>query len=411
MVWLALFAVVVTFLDVLGWWGWQQATRTMVGNPEGCAARIGGDPLLALPGAVQCSRRLTSGVLAGVSTNTLVGALERIAALQKVWYWNHPDGFRHASRSAMIRGEFDEGLEQLRLALARDPTSAFLHRWAAMLMRASGRHERCLEHLADARAISPVGGGEILELSERDEGWLRLEALRRRLDLYPRQRTATVIELARELRRAGQTGEARAMLETLGGRPMVAIELARWDLERGEAVSAVDRLEAVAVRPAYPVSVRGAAWAMLAEARDLVGDSKGALAAARQAVMLDPESTAPYLALAAIAERRENPPAALEHLRTAWGLAPTDVGLLRRIAAVAEKADRPGDARRALERAVELEPSNPDLAVQLVDFHLRHGQYMEAALQLSSSLDRFPTDERLLELAGRLRLEVERPGG
>jgi Tfp pilus assembly protein PilF len=408
---LAVFAVVVTILDVVGWWGWHRTTRNIDTNPEGCAARVADDRLLALPKAVQSSRRLASGVLAGASTTTLAAALERIGGLQKAWFWNHPEGFRHASRAALIRGDFDQALEQLEHALTRDPTSAFLHRWAAMLMRASGRHERCLEHLADARAISPTGRGEMIELSERDEGWLRLEALRRRFDFYPRQRTATAIELSRELRRTGQTGEARAMLEALVGHPMVAIELARWDLDRGEPVSAVERLEVVAVRTAYPVSVRGAAWAMLAEARDLLGDARGAVAAARQAVTLDPESTAPYLALATIAERREDPAAALEHLRTAWGLAPTDVGLLVRVAGVAERADRPGDARRALERAVELEPSDPELAGQLVAFHLRHGQYMEAALLLSSSLDRFPTHDRLLELAGRLRREVDGPGG
>jgi predicted TPR repeat methyltransferase len=112
--------------------------------------------------------------------------------------------------------------------------------------------------------------------------------------------------------------------------------------------------------------------------------------------------------MARLAERRGDTEGALAHLRRAWGLTPTDVRLLNRISEVAEAAGESGDARLALRRAAELAPDSAAQAARLVDFELRHGLYMEAALDLGRFLDRFPTDPTLLRLADRLQRDVTR---
>jgi len=89
-------------------------------------------------------------------------------------------------------------------------------------------------------------------------------------------------------------------------------------------------------------------------------------------------------------------------------VAPADVNVLIRVATAAERAGQSGDARLALERAAALAGDRPENTARLVDFLLRHGDYMEAALKLSAALDSFPTDPALLRLAARLRRETAR---
>ncbi len=99
---------------------------------------------------------------------------------------------------------------------------------------------------------------------------------------------------------------------------------------------------------------------------------------------------------------------ALDQLRRAWGMNPTDISLLMAVARTAEKAGQYDDARLALERAKTVDPDNPYLSAALVEFYLRRGDFMDATTTLSDALDRFPTDPRLLRLADRLRAEVRR---
>ena len=239
--------------------------------------------------------------------------------------------------------------------------------------------------------------------------WVRLEALRRRLDRYPRRRASAAVELARELRDRGQTAAARDVLNAYARHPEVALEQARWHLEAGRFMVAESEALAIAEKLRYPTSLRVRAWTAVAEVRQLAGDPDGAVEAAREALRLGPDSAAPFVAMAALAESRSAPDEALEHLRRAWGVAPTDVSVLLRFAAVAERTGHAHDARLALERAVQLAPDDPTLTVRLVELHLRQGDYTDAAMRLSAALDRFPTDQRLLSQAERLRREVGEP--
>ena len=174
----------------------------------------------------------------------------------------------------------------------------------------------------------------------------------------------------------------------------------------GEYTQALDLLMPIAYRRTNPRPIRAHAWSMAAIARDLDGDSEGAISAAGEALKLDPDSSAPYVTLAGLAQSRGNFDGALEHLRRAWGMDPADTRLLTRIASVAEQAGRQEEALLALERAVEIDPGSPELAVRLISLQLRAGRYAEATVALSQALDRHPTDPGLLGLADRLPREI-----
>ena len=84
----------------------------------------------------------------------------------------------------------------------------------------------------------------------------------------------------------------------------------------------------------------------------------------------------------------------------------------RRELAAANAYRQDGLPARAIEhyrRAVEIDPDSATLAVRLVQLQLRSGRYTEAAVTLSESLDRHPTDPGLLRLADRLQREIGIP--
>jgi Tfp pilus assembly protein PilF len=408
---LAIGAVLVGAVDAVGWLWWQEMSRTLESNATDGADRLLHGKPMALPTTAQLGRRLTLRSLTAAPTSLVVIALERISGHQKRWLWVDPNGFENAAVAALISQRMEGGLDQLRGALSRDPTSPRLHRLMALVLKRAGNEEGFLDHLAEAEAIAAAPAGDPrLELSDTALAQVRLEALRRRLDRYPRQRANAAVALARELKKQGQNARAADVLRAHVGHPEVALEHARWHLDAGSFVAAENEALAIAERRRYPTSLRVDAWTVVAEVRHLAGDPAGAVAAAHEALRLGPDSAAPYVALATLAERGSAPGEAVEHLRRAWGVAPTDIGVVLRFAVAAERSGDIHDARLALERAVELEPDDPSVAARLVDFHLRHGEFTEAALRLSAALDRFPTDQRLLSQAERLRREVGQPG-
>jgi tetratricopeptide (TPR) repeat protein len=393
-------------VDTIGWQSWRTITNTLRVNPEGAAVRLATSPLMVLPSLAVRTRRLAVSELGSGTLETLVGALTRVGRLQRRWLPADGVGFVNLSREEYLRGRPQASIDAVTSALARDPTSAYFHRLQAVFHFSVGDRESALPELAVAEAIAPGLRNPALELIAEDERQIRLEGLRLRADFYPRRRTETALALARELRIGGDDSRARTLLAELRGRPDVEIEIARWAIEAGDYSGALELLLPVASRRANPRAVRARAWSSVAIARDLDGDGEGAVSAAREALKLDPDSPAPYVTLAGLAQGRGDLEGALEHLRRAWGMNPADTRLLTRIASVAEQAGKLEDALLALERAVEIEPGSPRLASRLVELQLRGGRYTEAAVTLSESLDRHPTDPRLLSLADRLHREV-----
>jgi Tfp pilus assembly protein PilF len=401
-------SVTVFTADTLGTWWWRETAADLAITPANGAARLANGGMLWVPAAVQRSRWLVSSDLIGAEASTIVAGLNRLGGLQRRLFPADPEGFKNGARAALVDNRVTEANRQLEEALLRDPSSPRLHRLVALVRFETGQRDVCLEHLADAESLAPGLRSPAVEVLPDEEKWIRLEGLRRRLDRYPRQRVATILTLAEEYRRGGLGERGRAMLEREIPHPEVELSLARWDRRDEKYRESADRLQALIDRRSYPAALRARAWALMAEVRDLQGNEDGAREAAEHALQLDPSSAAPYLALASLAENRGEWERALGHLRSAWGLAPTDTRLLLRIARVAEKADEPHDAQLALERAVQLEPASPVVAARLVDFLLRHGEYYEATVRLTGFLDRFPTDARLLRLADKINREVTR---
>ena len=403
---LAVAAVLVAVVDTVGWYCWIGITRTMAVNPEAGAVRLASSWTVPLPPFVARSRRMATRDLGMASREAAVQALTRLSGLQTRWLPVDPIGFTNLSRDLLLRDRPREGLLMLGDALRRDPTSPSLHRLSALVLLSLGDHRGGLAELAAAEALAPALRGPKVELTPEDQRWVRLEGLRLRRDFYPRQPTQTAVKLARELRVDGDNAAARDVLSEFESHPEVKMELARWAIDDEDPEHALWLLATITSRTGFPRPLRARAWAMTAVALDQEGDDSGALVAAHTALGLDPRSSAPYVTLAGLAQRRGDSTAALAHLRRAWGMDPTDTRLLVRIAAVAEAAGKPADALLALGRAVEIDSESPDLAARLVSLQLRTGQFTEATLTLSHALDHFPTDPQLLRLAEKLRRDV-----
>ena len=402
----ATFAVSVGVVDSVGWQFRRTIAKTLTVHPEAAAVKLGSSPLVALPSLMVRTRWLVTGDLAGATEESLLRALTRVGHLQRRWLPADATGYVNLAREEFLRGRAQESVDALEKALIRDPTSAYLHRFLALFLLSVGEHSSALSELSVAEAIAPGLRRPEVELAAEDQRQVRLKGLRLRAEFYPRRRTETTLALAREIRIDGDEAGAYSMLEDLRGRPAVEIEIAQWSIEAGAYLEALNLLLPVARRQTNPRALRARSWSMVAVAQDLDGNGEEALSAARRAVELDPNSPAPYVALAGLAQGRGDLEGALDHLRRARGMNPVDIRLLTRIASVAEQAGKHDEALLALERAVEIDSGSPQLAARLVELQLRTGHYTQAAVTLSESLDRHPTDPGLLNLADRLRREV-----
>jgi tetratricopeptide (TPR) repeat protein len=402
----AVLALVVALVDTLGWREWRLIVDLTSVNSEAAAQRLASGRLVGLPSVVERTRKLATDQLAGATPESLAAALARIGGLQRRWMPTAAFGFLNLASEEFLRGRIRDSVTALGEALARDPTSPSLHRIQALFLFSVGQRQGALAELAIAEAIAPGFHEPEVELTFEDERSVIFEGLRMRTEFYPRRATENALALARAIREKGDDDEARSELARFRGQPAVEIELARWAIDEGDLEAAVEMLLPIALRSANPRSLRAQAWSVISVARDLSGDVEAALAAAGEALALDPNSPAPYLTLAGLAQGRGDLQSAFEHLQRAWGMDPVNTGLLTRIASVAEQAGKTADALLALERAVEIDPGTPRLAVLLVELQLRTGHYAEAAMSLSRALDRHPTDPGLLRLADRLPREV-----
>ncbi len=406
---LSIAALLIEGVSVLGWWRWSATAQVLTVDPEGGALRLATSRALGLPSAVAWSRRLTGADLQGAQSATVTAALEKVGQRQRRWMPTDPDGPKNEARAAVLSGDLEGALQLIQAALDRDPTSPYLNQVMAVLLRRAGRAGESLHYLSEARAIWPGYNQPAVELTPEEAEQVRLDSLQRRVAMYPRQSAETLLALAGELRRQGRKDEALEALEPVRKDPTVLLWLAEKDLADGDPQSALDRAGGIAASTLFPDLVRARALALVSRARDELGDAAGAAAAADEAVRLRPDSAAPYLALASMAQRRGDLDSALSYLRRGMGVDPTNIGLILGFAATAERTGNSSDARFALERAAELAPDRPDVAARLVDQLLRHGELMDATLRLSRFLERFPTDPKLIAQAEELRRRVTNP--
>ncbi|MCD4749002.1 MAG: tetratricopeptide repeat protein [Thermoanaerobaculales bacterium] len=403
---ISVIALSIEAIGAVGAWSWNRNARLLRSHPTEGARALSESSLLALPSAVHRARRLMTTELLSADESAVKQALSVLSERQVRWQPADPDGLLNRARFHLLDGQLEAGRRDLEDALIRDPTRPFSLRLLGLIARYQGRFMEGLEFFAEAEAVAPGYRIPPVELTVADEEWVRMEGLQRRLEAYPRIRVVTLIALGSEYRRQGKNEDAWSVLMQAAGDPRVDLVRARWLLQEGNPAESAGLAQGLAGRQELPSSLRASAWSLLAESLDVQGDRNGALAAAQAALRLNPESAAPYRALARLAQGRGDVEGALVHLRRAWGLEPTNLGVLAELARIAEAAGKPADARLALERAMELQSGDPAAAGRLVDFYLRNGAYMEAALLLSGSLDKFPADAGLLRRAERLSREV-----
>jgi tetratricopeptide (TPR) repeat protein len=189
---------------------------------------------------------------------------------------------------------------------------------------------------------------------------------------------------------------------------------------QGENQPTAKQLEAaVAIRPGFPE-----AWSDLGEARRTLLDNAGAMAALRRAVQLAPDDAVAQYRLGAEYLSQHQPTQAVEPLRQADHLNPTDQSTLnallkalrqtgqteaadavkQRLAALLGQTDvtaqlqSAGDLRGALEKyaeAVKLSPNTVTMRVNYAVTMLRLGQWTEGLNQLHQSLMMDPANAKI----------------
>lgn len=398
----AVAALLVEVVSGIGWWTWRSIDARLAITPASAGRELATSWLVALPSSAMWLRRLRTDELLNVQPDRSGPPLARLAKFQRQWMPLYAGGWLNEGIAALQEDEVTDASASVKAAVRRDPTSPYLHRLVALLYMRDGRYDDALDELAQAEALAPGFRVPKVEILPGDDEWLRLEGLRRSAEVYPRKRAAALLAYASELRRIGRADEIERVLEPVAGAPEVHIVKAQWSLEDNNPQAAVDLLDEVCGNPRLPVRIRARAFSVLAPALDALGRSNEAEQAAQTAAHLMPSSPWPYVALSRMARHRGDYQTALRYIRSAWGAAPADIGVLLEVGDVAERAGDLEDARLALQRATELAPDRSDLAVRLVALLLRHGRFMDAALHLSTFLDRFPNDPKLLRLAAQL---------
>jgi tetratricopeptide (TPR) repeat protein len=398
----AVAALLVEAVSGIGWWTWRSIDARLSISPTAAGKELASSWLVALPSSAMWLRRLRVDELLSAPPEQAAPSFARVARAQQRWMPVYAAGWLNQGTAALLDGDVKDAFTAVQAAVRRNPTSPYLHRLVALLYMKDGRYDDALDELAQAEALAPGFRVPKVEILPGDDEWLRLEGLRRSAEVYPRKRASALLAYASELRRLGRGDEVSRVLQPVANAPMVRITRAEWCLDDNDAKEAADLLADVCGNPRMPSRIRARAFSVLARALDALGRSDEAERAAQTAAHLMPSSPWPYVALSRMARRRGDYQTALRYIRSAWGAAPADISVLLEVGDVAEKAGDLEDARLALQRATELAPDRPDLAARLVEFLLRHGRFMDAALHLSTFLDRFPSDPKLLRLAGQL---------
>ena len=144
---------------------------------------------------------------------------------------------------------------------------------------------------------------------------------------------------------------------------------------------------------------------LLGDARRAAGDAAGAQKAYEQAIALDANYLAPKVQLARLDASAGRFDAAQQRLQAVLAQDDKSVDALLALGQVAERRGRLDEARRWLEKADDhAGPDAVEPALQLVDFHLRHGAPQPAAEALKRATGRAPEALPVLLASARVAL-------
>ena len=142
----------------------------------------------------------------------------------------------------------------------------------------------------------------------------------------------------------------------------------------------------------------------LARMRLATGDRVGARASVENALGIDPASAEAYKLRASWAISDDDPDAAITALRAALSASPRDPEIMTMMAQAHVLNGNQDLAGEMLARAVELSGSAPEESLRYAEFLANRGRADAAAGVVADALRLAPSDLRLLEASGRMRL-------
>jgi len=181
-VWIVVLLVAASLVELVhagGWWGWGRLQSGLEADAESGARALADTSWFALPSTAFWSRRLVGSLLSGAEMETVTEVFYTVGTHQQRWLPSDPEGSENTARAAILEGDLDSAVSALERALIRDPTSPYLHRLTAVLLRQTGRPDEFLDHMATAAGIAPGYSKPTVELTPEDELWIRRKGLRR----------------------------------------------------------------------------------------------------------------------------------------------------------------------------------------------------------------------------------------
>ena len=153
---------------------------------------------------------------------------------------------------------------------------------------------------------------------------------------------------------------------------------------------------------------RAAALALMGACRKELGDIEGAIAALREATVLDPNQMGYVSNLAiALADREADSPEALELMRQCCNRHPESADFHHNLGRLLVHSDA-AEAGRAFQRAVQLEPAHEGASIELARSLESRGQHDQAMTLLDDLLKRSPKAHEARFNRGLLALRLER---
>ncbi|MFD0739766.1 putative 2OG-Fe(II) oxygenase [Lysobacter koreensis] len=261
--------------------------------------------------------------------------------------------------AALQRGQPAQAQRACEAALQLAPQSFDGWRLLAVARQALGDADGCRDALQHAHALRPHDG-------------------------------ATALDLGTALLHGGDPAAARPLLrvamDALASEPRAAFRFGTAAFVGGDFAAAVDGFEAATRRdPAWPE-----AWNNLSAAHGRLQQYPAAIAAARNALRLQPQSAGAHQALAALLSNlfdRESLQEGLQFAQRALQLDPDLAEAHRNASIVLRKLGDPARAESHARRALQLAPHDPHTIDTLGEQLLLNGRSAEAVATYAAAVD------------------------
>jgi tetratricopeptide (TPR) repeat protein len=318
-------------------------------------------------------------------------------------------------RVLALEGDFRGALENLRIAVQREPDDPFVHLEMASLSYRVGRTDDAVTHARRALALAPddadvlQGAAEVfLGLAdERTELLAEGQQALERLLAVREDDPTTLHALGRLYQAKGETDKAEEMFRRLvaaePGSRQASSQLLQMLMQSGKSREAAGVLADLVAADPNALELR----LSLADLLGDTGDHAGALAVLRAAPAEQAENADLRRRLAFALYRSGDIPAASAILEPLLAANPRDHRLRLFGALLLEEQGRDAEAVAALQALHADQPADPEVALSLARLLARGERRDEARQLLSRLLDGLSgNDPEQVAVAGRVRVEL-----